>query len=230
MKLPPLLSILACVIVALAACDSRGGNEPVRAEAEASRRARPFLYHTRPGRPAADRIAWSLPSLFPCPPAEWVRDRLEASNEADRTDRTVRVDLRTRNVAEVGEALTFTTLLSAAGLPIVGGEVEAVVRTPGGLCTSFELLDDGDGPDRVASDGVYSATYEVPHVTGTYLLFLTAEGTTEQGVPVVRAHARTFVAAAPARRPPEMHPQVLTEIPRLGLTLDSLRPGVTPGF
>ncbi|MCC6644090.1 MAG: VWA domain-containing protein [Polyangiaceae bacterium] len=78
--------------------------------------------------------------------------------------------------------------------PVLGAELAAVVRTPGGEARRLSLLDDGAHGDGAAGDGVYAATIVDTAAPGVYRVEIDAQGGAER---TFSRSARVAVALDP---------------------------------
>ncbi len=93
--------------------------------------------------------------------------------------------------AEAGLPLDVVFSLGEPTGGIVEGEVVAAVTDPVGTTRTFPLLDDGANGDTDSNDGVYGRRVWATDLSGTYLINVTASGTTSAGAPVQRQASAT---------------------------------------
>ncbi len=80
--------------------------------------------------------------------------------------------------APPGSLVTLSARLESGGVPLAGATVQASVIAPGGGESALGLLDDGQAPDTLAGDGVYSGSYPATAGSGTHVVRVTAAGGT----------------------------------------------------
>lgn len=96
-----------------------------------------------------------------------------------------------------GQAITITTTLLEADLPILEATVNAEITDPKGDSTTITLFDDGLHNDEFADDGVYGNTYEETLEVGSYTFSFQADGETSTGESFTRITRQSVFVSEP---------------------------------
>ncbi|HKI01665.1 MAG TPA: choice-of-anchor X domain-containing protein [Thermoanaerobaculia bacterium] len=102
-----------------------------------------------------------------------------------------------RGSVPAGTPLEITGTVRENGVPLPGVAVAARVGRPDGTVSQVILLDDGQGADTTAEDGVYTGRLSDTGQPGTYRVLVTANGT---GLPATPAFSREDFTLATVSR------------------------------
>jgi hypothetical protein len=97
----------------------------------------------------------------------------------------------------LNQAVTFTLAAYSGSQPITNATVSAQLVSPSGAVQAVTLLDDGQGADATAGDGLYS-TAVIPAATGEFTVLATLVGATPGGTAVTRQAAAHFSVVPPS--------------------------------
>ncbi len=109
---------------------------------------------------------------------------------------TLAAGLKRQSIA-AGQPLEITGTVREDGVPLPGAAVAARVGLPDGTIRQVTLLDDGQGADATAEDGVYTGRLSETGQPGTYRILVTAAGT---GLPATPAFSREDFTLATVSR------------------------------
>lgn len=98
--------------------------------------------------------------------------------------------LVTPNPVYVGDPILMTAMVSEAGLPITGCNVNVTVTSPSNATWILTLFDDGAHSDGGTNDGEYANIFTHTYEAGTYHFLFRATGYSRDGEPVVREAVR----------------------------------------
>ena len=102
-----------------------------------------------------------------------------------------------RASVHAGEPLDVTGTVRENGVPLPGATVVARIGLPDGTVRNVTLLDNGQGADTTAEDGVYSGRLSDTSQPGTYRIVVTAGGT---GLPTTPDFSREDFTLATVSR------------------------------
>jgi hypothetical protein len=102
----------------------------------------------------------------------------------------------------VGDTIRLNGVLSEAGLPLLGSNVQVFAESPSGANSTVTLRDDGAHQDGDANDGDYGGLFTKTTEAGVYKLLFRAKGL-QAGRPYVRELHRTKTIYD-RRRPPRV--------------------------
>lgn len=105
----------------------------------------------------------------------------------------------TRPELVLGEAQVFSAAVFDGQSPVEGASAIVTVLSEAGTPVTLSLLDDGQGADTAAGDGLYSAEL-VPSSPGRYSATVEVQGSTSAGVLFSRQAAALFDVVAPLAR------------------------------
>ena len=112
------------------------------------------------------------------------------------TDSPVAVGLfATESVISTGSSSVLVAGVYESGSAVAGASVLAAVRPPSHAAFNIALLDDGQGVDTLAGDGLYSGHFSITEA-GEWVTIATVTGTNSHGTPFSRTSS-TRVTALP---------------------------------